>query len=218
VATWASGPGASPVVTVGDVPTDRPLPVTAVPADWGWLHIRVGLRDGVPIAARPLGRIGVDFARFMFADAHALGSWEHNRTLDGLADLLFWGRDESEIAAEFGAERTGTPGDDSYGWLNLPVRDAYARAVALDNRRKADPPRRFAYDFRPHSHHWEVMARVRASENEAATIEVGGARLMMAMTSVGDGFFPVHQEVDRDGVLVAVRITISGSEAGSLRE
>jgi hypothetical protein len=49
------------------------------------------------------------------------------------------------------------------------------------------------------SHHWQVMADVRASEGEVATIEVGGARMFFAMTSVGDGFFPVHVERDAAG-------------------
>jgi hypothetical protein len=44
--------------------------------------------------------------------------------------------------------------------------------VALDDRRQTAPERKFAHDFRPHSHHWRVMAEVRASEYEAATIEV----------------------------------------------
>jgi hypothetical protein len=66
----------------------------------------------------------------------------------------------------------------------------------------------FAYDFRPHSHHWQVMAGVRASAHEAATITVGGATIMMAMTSVGDGFFPVHPELGESGAPVAVRITV----------
>lgn len=35
-----------------------------------------------------------------------------------------------------------------------------------------------------------------ASELEAATIEVGGAELMFAMTTVGDGFFRVYPDHD----------------------
>jgi hypothetical protein len=123
---------------------------------------------------------------------------------------VFWGRDEEAVAAEFGASRTGTPGDDHFGWLDLPVEDAYAKAVALQERRTAVPERKFAFDFRPHSHHWRVMADVRASAHEAATIEVGGARIMFAMTSVGDGFFPVHLERDAAGAPVAIRITFTG--------
>jgi hypothetical protein len=201
-----------PVVPVGGVPTDRPLPVTAVPGEWGWSQVRIALREDTAVATRRLGSIGVDYARFVFADADALGSWVHEHPLDGLADVVFWGRDEEQVAAEFGAQRTGTPGDDGYGWLNLPIRDAYSRAVALDDRKNAAPPRKFAFDFRPHSHHWQVMAGVRASENEAATIEIGGAQIMMAMTSVGDGFFPVDLDVNAAGNPVAIRISVAGDD------
>ena len=120
------------------------------------------------------------------------------------------GRHETEIAAEFGATRTGTPGEDHYGWLNLPVREAYAKAVALNDRRKTGSDRKFAFDLRPHSHHWRVMADVRASENEAASIDVGGALIMFAMTSVGDGFFPVHVELDAAGALTAAALAAKG--------
>lgn len=96
-----------------------------------------------------------------------------------------------------------------YGWLNLPVRQAYERAVELDNRRNIEPRRMFAYDFRPHSHHWKVMAGVRASEHEAATITIGGADIIIAMTSIGDGFFPVHLDLDESGTPTAIRITIA---------
>jgi hypothetical protein len=56
------------------------------------------------------------------------------------------------------------------------------------------------------------MADVRASENEAASIDVGGARIMFAMTSVGDGFFPVHVELHAAGAPAAIEVTIRGAE------
>ncbi len=157
-----------PVIPVGGVPTDRPLPVTAQHGEWGWDHVRISLRDEPVVATRALGSVIVDYARFMLADAEALSFWIHDHPVDGLADVVFRGKDEDAIAAEFDAPRTGTPGEDGYGWLNLPIRE-------------------FPFDFRPHSHPWQVMADVRASDHEAATIEVGGARVMMAMTSIGDG-------------------------------
>lgn len=204
--------GGVPVIAIGGLPTDRPLPVTATPhRDWGWMHIRIGVSDEPVMGTCPLGKIGVDYARFVFADADALNAWVHDDPIDGCADVVFWGRHEAEIAAEFGATRTGTPGDDHYGWLNLPVRDAYAKAIALNDRRAASD-RRFAFDLRPHSHHWQVMADVRASENEAASIDVGGARIMFAMTSIGDGFFPVHIELNAAGAPAAIEVTIRGAE------
>ncbi|MBV1852860.1 hypothetical protein [Catellatospora tritici] len=202
-----------PVVSVGGLPTDRAFPVTAVPdPDSGWAHLRIQVGDRPVTGTRELGRIGVDWARFVFADADALSGWIHDDPVDGLADVVFWGLHQAEVAAEFGASRTGTPGDDNFGWLNLPIAEAYAKAVALDERRTAAPQRRFAFDFRPHSHHWQVMAGVRASEHEAATIEVGGARVMFAMTSIGDGFFPVYLDHDVAGAPVAIRITIQGDD------
>jgi hypothetical protein len=198
-----------PVVSVGGLPTDRPLQVTAHRDDWSWSHFRILVADAPVAATRTLGSIGVDYARLVFADASALNAWLHEDAIDGLADVVFWGRDEGEVAAEFRATRTGTPGDDNYGWLNLPLREACAQAIALDERRHAEPERRFAVDFRPHSHHWQVMAGVRASVNEAATIEVGDATLMFAMTSVGDGFFPVQLDLDATGAVTAIQVTIS---------
>jgi len=144
----------------------------------------------------------------VFADADALRAWIHDDPVDGLADVVFWGRDESLVAAEFEAPRTGTPGDDRYGWLDLPAREAFAKAVALDERRTRVPEQKFAYDFRPHSHHWQVMAGVRASPHDAATIDIDGARLLFAMTSVGDGFFPVHVEHDATGTPTAIQVTV----------
>ena len=202
-----------PVIVVGGLPTDRALAVTAVPAgEWGWANIRIDLRDEPAAGVRNLERIGVDSARFVFADAEALSAWVHDDPIDGLADLVFWGRDDSAVAAEFAADRTGAPGDEVYGWLNLPVQDAYTKAVALDERRTRVPEQKFAFDFRPHSHHWQVMAGVRASAHDAATIEVGGAQLMFAMTSIGDGFFPVHVEQNAYGGPSAIQVTIQDND------
>ncbi|MEU4560067.1 hypothetical protein AB0F72_16925 [Actinoplanes sp. NPDC023936] len=198
-----------PVVPIGNVPADRPLPVTATPGAHGWREIQIGFGVAPVARTRPLGSMFVDYARFVFADVEALGSWEHEATRDGLADLVFWGRDEDLVAAEFGAGRTGTPGDDVFGWLNMPDEEAYERAVALQHRQHAEPEVKFAFDFRPHSDHWQVMAAVRAAEHEAATVAVGGAHIMMAMTSVGDGVFPVHLDLDAAGLPAAVRITVS---------
>ncbi|GAA4572235.1 hypothetical protein GCM10023176_34720 [Micromonospora coerulea] len=168
--------------------------------------------DEPVVGIRHLGKIGVDWARLVFADADALSAWVHDDPIDGLADVVFWGRHETDIAAEFGATRTGTPGEDHYGWLNLPVAEAYAKAVALNDRRSTASDGKFAFDFRPHSHHWRVMADVRTSENEAATIDVGGASIMFAMTSVGDGSFPVYVELDAAGALAAIQVRIHGTE------
>jgi hypothetical protein len=193
--------------------------VVAEPTDEGhWAYIRIVISEARPVGIRQLGSIGVDWARFAFADADALSAWEHERPIDGLGDVVFWGVHEDAVAAEFGATRTSTPGDDRYGWLNLPIQDAYEKAVALDARRNGVPDQKFAFDFRPHSHHWQVMAAVRASDNQAATIDIAGARILFAMTSVGDGFFPVHMEHDAAGAPVAIHVSIMEDDEEDLDE
>ncbi|WP_170213253.1 hypothetical protein [Catellatospora citrea] len=50
----------------------------------------------------------------------------------------------------------------------------------------------------------------------AATIDVGGARIMFTMTSVGDGSFPVHVERDSTGAPLAIDIGIQGDEESGM--
>jgi hypothetical protein len=78
---------------------------------------------------------------------------------------------------------------------------------------KEETGRRVMVDFRPHSHHWQVMRQIRASEVEAGTVDVGDARLLCVMTSWGDGYFPVSADLDGSGAVVAVRVSFSGATA-----
>ncbi|MEV1170671.1 hypothetical protein [Nonomuraea sp. NPDC049784] len=99
-----------------------------------------------------------------------------------------------------------------YGWADLPVSEAADRAIALQEWKQAVAERMIAVDFRPHSHHWQIMAQIRATKHEAGTIEVGGTRTMCFMTSWGDGVFPVSADHDADGHLVQIRITLGDSQ------
>ncbi|MEU3788625.1 hypothetical protein [Streptomyces fructofermentans] len=194
-----------PVVALGGLPTDRPLPVLASGA---------GLV--VPVSPAPvakcveLGDIRVDWARILFGDADALSRWQHDEPVDGLADVAFWGASEEAAAEEFGAPALGEPGEDGVrGWTGLPLPEAARRAGALLGWKDADPARRMMVDFRPHSHHWQVMRQVRASAVEAGTVEVGGARMLCTMTGQGDGWFPVSADLGPSGELVAVRVSFA---------
>ncbi|MFF3483259.1 hypothetical protein ACFYXC_08245 [Streptomyces sp. NPDC002701] len=201
-----------PVVALGGVPRDRPLPVLATgtgivipvdpPSD---AHCLLG----PPAAGETveLGEIRVDWARLLFGDADALSAWRHDEPVDGLADVAFWGAAEEAAAAEFAAPCLGGPGEDGVrGWTGLPVPEAMRLAGALFDWKDADPGRRLMVDFRPHSHHWQIMRAVRASAAEAGTVEVGGARVLCAMAGQGDGWFPVSAELGPTGRPVAVRV------------
>lgn len=197
-----------PVIPVGGLSTSSSLLVTATAGDWGWAQIRIVLSAAPTAQARELGRLRVDHARLVIGDADALSSWVHEDPIDGLADVVFWGRDEAQLAVELDAPRLTGPGDVGYGWVDLPFQDALNRALDLESRRRSSGQPRFNFDFRPHSHHWQAMAMVRADEHEAGTISVGGADIMMAMTSVGDGEFPVRLELDAAGTPTAIVVVI----------
>ncbi len=207
-----------PVVAIGGLPTDRPIEVTATRRDFGrigarWESVVIAVGAGEPVSSRLVGHVGVDAARLSLVDADGLAAWRHEEPIDGLADVAFWGGSDQEAAARFGASPLPYPGEDgTYGWVDLPVDEAVDRAIALRDWQAADPERRLMVDFRPHSHHWQVMAQVRATEHETGTIEVGGTRTMCFMTSWGDGFFPVHADEDAAGDLVRIRIVLGDPE------
>jgi hypothetical protein len=212
-----------PVVALGGLPTDRPLPVEGVPRDYGtpvgsrWETIRVVTGIGRVAQTRQVGHVGVDWARVMVADADALGCWQHEEPLDGLADVVIWGLHAAEAAAAHDAPPLSIAGEnDMYGWQDLDIEEAADRAAAIEEWRTVDPTRRLGLDFRPHSHHWQVMREVHASPEETGTVDVGGARLLCAMTSWGDGIFGVHADYDETGTLLAVRIVL-GDDARAAR-
>jgi hypothetical protein len=207
-----------PVVAIGGLPTGQEIGVTAVGRDFGrigtrWESVSINLGSGEPSSSRLLGHVGVDAARLSLADADALAAWWHEEPIDGMADVAFWGYSVHAASDHFGALPLPAPGEDvAYGWTDLPVGEAVDRAIALQEWLDADAERRLAVDFRPHSHHWQVMAQVRATEHEAGTIEVGAARTMCFMTGWGDGFFPVYADHDADGHLIRVRIVLGDEE------
>ncbi|MFF4221186.1 hypothetical protein [Streptomyces nondiastaticus] len=221
VCRTAAGGGGSflmfgvPVVVVGGVPRDQHLPVLASRVDLGdgvgsrWSEISVRMSNAPVESSVPLGDIGVDWARVLFGDGDALNAWQHDESADGLADVAFWGAAADEAAAMFAAPELGEPGEEGiHGWSGLAMPEAMEKARAL-LRWKEESGRRMMVDFRPHSHHWQVMRQVRASEVEAGTVDIGDARLLCAMTGWGDGYFPVFADLDPSGSVVAVRVRFS---------
>lgn len=90
---------------------------------------------GIPaVSVGGLPVVGVDWARLIFADLDALSSWQHADSIDGLADVAFWGRDADEAARALDAPMLGTAGEDGVrGWRELAqTSDA---SLAGDGRR-----------------------------------------------------------------------------------
>jgi hypothetical protein len=201
-------PALEPALVKTEVPTDRALPVIGHRVGKGryadcWDHVAVRIDDGEVTHSKKLGEAGVDFARLVCMDHGALDHWQHEDSLDGLADFVFWGRDAASLARAMGAPAT----KEGYGWTNLPVAAADAKALDAD-KLKAANHWLLATDFRPHSHHFHALAAARKSPQGVGTIDVGGAKVCLFFTSWGDGVFPVYLDVDAHDQPVQIRVQL----------
>ena len=208
-------PALEPALVTTAVPADRALPVVGQRVGKGrfadcWDHVAVKLGDGEVAASKKLGEAGVDFARLVCMDHGALDHWKHEDSLDGLADFVFWGRDAAQLAHAMNAKAN----KEGYGWTNLTVAEAEARALQAD-KLKAANRWLLAMDFRPHSHHFHALAAARESRKGAGTIEVGGAKVCLFFTSWGDGVFPIYLDVDRKQRPVQVRVQLADKNAAA---
>ena len=202
LATW--------MVIAGGVPRDRALRVIGARLGrgrfatcWDWVAVECG--GGAAIAASdPLGEATVDFARLLWIDRRGFAAWEHERSLDGKADFVFWGRDAEALAAAIDAPAI----DEGYGWIDLDIVECITRGTRAEEL-KAARGWRLATDFRSHSHHYLALAQLRATPTASGTIDVGGAPACLFDTTWGDGVFPVFADRDAAGSLVRVRVQLA---------
>jgi hypothetical protein len=204
-----------PAIVTCAVPRDRALAVHGRRVGRGrfadcWDHVAITLGAGDITHAKKLGKAGVDFARLVCMDHAALDHWQHEDSLDGLADVVFWGRDAALLAKVMNAPRT----TEGHGWVDLPIAVAESKADAIA-RKKAENKWLLATDFRPHSHHYHALAAARRSPDGAGTLELAGTRLMLLFTSWGDGVFPIFLDLDHDDQPVQVRIQLATAEANA---
>lgn len=207
-----------PMLICAQVPEDRALPVTGTRVGKGrfadaWDHVAIAVgAPGPHDVARSvkLGKAAVDFSRLIAMDRAAIDHWRHEDSLDQLADFVFWGRDEAQLAKALGARRLAAGGE-GHGWIDLPFADAEAmadRAAAL----KAEHHWLLTTELRPHSHHFDIVAAARASPAGAGVLEVGGARVLLFFTRWGEGVYPVFLDVDHGGQAIQVRIQLAPAE------
>lgn len=192
-----------PCVAVTTAPIGRELSVWGDRNGdrWSWVALAFQ-RDAVVAHSELLGSVGVDWARLMFVDPVALGVWKHEAPMDGRADFLFWGRDAEAVAQRFHVPPLG---GGQFGFLSGPIEEVARRAAPIDDLR-SEGSLKFATDFRPHSHHWQLMEQVRASSTESGTLELEGTKCCAFMTSWGDGIFQVSKDLDAAGNTVGISI------------
>jgi hypothetical protein len=202
-------------VSVAGLPTEGRLEVRGRRlgvGDWrhSWSSVALLVRPGRPVtASEVIGSVPVDCARLAFFDDRALGLWQHEEALDGLADVVFWGGpDADELARAMDAP--GIAGE-GFGWTDLPVAEAARRADAVHALGDANRWR-FACDLRPHSHHFQLLAQIRATETGSGTVLLDGTAACGFNTSWGDGRYPVICDRDGDGDVVSLRVALAPRE------
>jgi hypothetical protein len=205
-------------VAVSGVPTSQPLRVMGErceePNADRWRQVIVQCRpNGRTAQSEEVGLVAVDYARILIADVDVLGIWKHEESLDGCADYLFWGRDAGRIATAVEAPRVG---DKEFGWVNVAVEIAQRHGIAVQEYRD-EHSLKVAVDYRPHSHHWQVMKSVRENNpTESSTTELGGVTVCNFMTTWGDGLFRVYRDLDRTGELIQIRIEMDRMPSGDM--
>lgn len=190
------------------VPVGPPLPVLGErmppPDQSQWKRVLVRCNSQPVAHSEKVGHVGVDYARLLIADFDVLGAWRHEDSLDGLADFVFWGRDADQAAHFFLAPSLSLT---EFGWTNMPVEEAREKGMAVQEH-KQSKNLGMATDFRPHSHHWQVMRETRSSRTESGTTDVDGVRVCNFMTTWGDGVFEVHRDLSSSAELVQLRIEL----------
>jgi hypothetical protein len=201
--------GAAPVnvVAVYGLPRGRELPVIGRRDDAGaWAFISLLCKETGAVREEHIASLTLEEGRLMFADVKALRSWDHERSLDGLRDFVFFGGDDAGLAAQLHAGFAYPGSHECYGWADIPpgvvppqiVGRVLAGAVTAE--------------IRPHSSQRAILRRAWTSPHEAGTAEIGGAKMCGLSSSVGDGVFPVFLERDESGEIcrVTVKITAAG--------
>ncbi|MGV9269550.1 hypothetical protein ACWDRR_33390 [Kitasatospora sp. NPDC003701] len=173
---------------------DRPLKVRAKP--WvsydgpvvSVLEVDLGLpwpsnRGRSPIR---LGDLPVDRCGMVLGDARALDSFVglNGESVDGLADVTYWGKYADDAHARFDGERTPQYGGQGpYGRLDLPLREAHEFA---DRIRSWGPRAGLMVSVDAHSHFHLLDRAGQIHPLSAGRIEIDGCQVLGLGWDPGD--------------------------------
>ncbi|GAA1501131.1 hypothetical protein GCM10009760_63720 [Kitasatospora kazusensis] len=195
----ADGPGREWWCEAVAVPAaaDRPLEVRAEP--WvspdgpviSVLEVDLGLPwpddgGGEPIR---LGDLPVDRCGMVLGDARAVDSFVglNGESVDGLADVTYWGKYEDEAHAVFGGERTPRYGGQGpYGRLDLPLREAHEYAGQLRNWLSEGPRNGLMVSVDAHNHFHLLDRAGQTHPLLAGQIEIDGCQVLGLGWDPGD--------------------------------
>jgi hypothetical protein len=205
-------------VAVSGLPHERALRVVAELMPKGEFAGRLRCIDVVVNERAEIVRtdrvagVMVEHGQLLFAGLGPLGRFRMWESLDGLADLVIWGREASEVAAKHGASRFE---DDQYGWKNLSLDAIGAKADAVQ-RHVEEAKLAVGVAYRPHCNLELLSAQMRKSENDAGQLTLDGARVVGCGNRWGDGIFDVLRCFDANDRLARVRVELDTEKRRSV--
>ncbi|MBE7180928.1 MAG: hypothetical protein INR71_06920 [Terriglobus roseus] len=171
-------------------------------------RLSITIRDGIATERVEVGAASLWYGRMVVVDAALEMHWDDDVSTDGLADVAFWGRHGTEVAAEVGAGPLTWPSerDGTFGWRDLPL--AAAEQIARDLEAMRSQEKAFAVDLRPHTEQWHHLENLRHSRRRSIEIEQDGARLIMFDNDSGHHLCFIDAELDAAGQLLRVIVDL----------
>lgn len=205
--------GSFRVKALGRLPTDRPLDIVVMRNLRTGSMMSMGVAD--PAVETPryasgrlkggdYGTVSVDGGAVLIGDLHALSELDPHRSVDGLADVEAYIR--GQRPAEFPAPVLGA---DRFGWCDLDPEQADRRVAELVRWRAEHPETRVGIRREPHSAGWQMHRAIAASPWRAGVVDIAGGGVLIFMTGVGDGSFPLTVGRTRDLRTLAVAVEIA---------
>ncbi|MFB1484563.1 DUF2185 domain-containing protein [Corallococcus sp. RDP092CA] len=205
-------------VVAGDLPVGRGVKVLGVPMPPGefggrWRSIDIVVDEQAEVVrSEQVAGVMVDHGQLLFTGLGPMGRFRMWEPEDGLADYVFHGPDARGLAKELGASDLG---DGLYGWKDLPMERVGEKATPLQERIEQEGLA-VGVDYRPHCNLEKLNAALRASEEDAASLVLDGARVVGCGNRWGDGIFTVSRHLDAEGRTVRVRVELGTEERQQL--
>ncbi len=201
-------------VIVGDLPTDRKIPVFGEVIDEGIFQgrfRRINLEidsDANVQRTETVEGVMVDHGLLICADLESFGEFRMGEPADGLADYVMQGHDDAVVAHVIDAPDVF---EDGYGWKNIPMDqiDSVAEKVAAVASAKNY---HISVDYRPHCNLEKLNSQIRQSETRSGEVELGDSLACGFKNRWGDGIFPVTCDFDVQEKLVRVSLDVGNEK------
>ncbi|MBF9071356.1 hypothetical protein [Streptacidiphilus fuscans] len=156
------------------------------------LEVDLGLPWPEDRGAGPLvlGDLPVDRCGMVLGDARALDGFSglDRESIDGLADVTYWGKYEGDVHAEFGGERVPRHhgGYGPRGWLDLPLPQAEALAEKLRTWLRDGPGKGLMIAVNAHTDYHRLNRAGWSHPLLSGVAEVGGCPVLGIGWDPGD--------------------------------